>query len=141
MLEKRNKNAEKNEREKYNQRNGYAREEVERLRAKGRWKNVELSERGKNTDKQEKKERIKDSRYNRGMRGVWNSGVLGERECKRDKNDDEKKRENRYWTEGVERMCYEERETIEHMWNGCREMRERERKERGVKYWIKIEAR
>jgi hypothetical protein len=28
-------------------------------------------------------------------------------------------------------MCYEERETIEHMWNGCSEMRERERKERG----------
>jgi hypothetical protein len=27
------------------------------------------------------------------------------------------------------RMCYEERETIEHMWNGCSEMRERERKE------------
>jgi hypothetical protein len=28
-------------------------------------------------------------------------------------------------------MCYEERATIEHMWNGCSEMRERERKERG----------
>jgi hypothetical protein len=28
-------------------------------------------------------------------------------------------------------MCYEERETIEHMWNGCVEMREREGKERG----------
>jgi hypothetical protein len=28
-------------------------------------------------------------------------------------------------------MCYEERETIEHMWNGCSEMREREGKERG----------
>jgi hypothetical protein len=28
-------------------------------------------------------------------------------------------------------MCYEERETIEHMWNGCSEMREKERKERG----------
>jgi hypothetical protein len=27
-------------------------------------------------------------------------------------------------------MCYEERETIEHMWRGCSEMRERERKER-----------
>jgi hypothetical protein len=43
-------------------------------------------------------------------------------------------RENRYWTEGEERrcrMCYEERETTEHMWNGCSEMRERERKERG----------
>jgi hypothetical protein len=43
-------------------------------------------------------------------------------------------RENRYWIEGEERGCrmyYEERETIEHMWNGCSEMRERERKERG----------
>ncbi|KAJ3633074.1 hypothetical protein MTP99_010046 [Tenebrio molitor] len=43
-------------------------------------------------------------------------------------------RENRYWMEGEERrcrMCYEERETIEHMWNGCSEMRETERKERG----------
>jgi hypothetical protein len=30
------------------------------------------------------------------------------------------------------RMCYEERETIEHMWNGCSEMRERERKEQGA---------
>jgi hypothetical protein len=27
-------------------------------------------------------------------------------------------------------MCYEERETIEHMWNGCSEMREMEGKER-----------
>jgi hypothetical protein len=42
--------------------------------------------------------------------------------------------ENRYWMEGEERrcrMCYEERETIEYMWNGHSEMRERERKERG----------
>jgi hypothetical protein len=44
-------------------------------------------------------------------------------------------RENRYSIEGEERrckMCYEKRERdIEHMWNGCSEMRERERKERG----------
>jgi hypothetical protein len=45
-----------------------------------------------------------------------------------------RKRENSYWMEEEEkrcRMCYkcEERETIEHMWNGCGEMRERERKE------------
>jgi hypothetical protein len=43
-------------------------------------------------------------------------------------------RENSYCMEGEEtrcRMCYEERETIEHIWNGCCEMRERERKERG----------
>jgi hypothetical protein len=40
-----------------------------------------------------------------------------------------KERENRYWMEGDERrcrMCYEDSETIEHMWNGCSEMRERE---------------
>jgi hypothetical protein len=32
-------------------RNGYASEEVERLRTKGRWMNVELNERDKDTDK------------------------------------------------------------------------------------------
>jgi hypothetical protein len=40
----------------------------------------------------------------------------------------DEERENKYWTEGEERrcrMCYEERKTIEHMWNGCREGRER----------------
>jgi hypothetical protein len=29
------------------------------------------------------------------------------------------------------RICYEEREAMEHMWNGCSEMRDKERKERG----------
>jgi hypothetical protein len=38
---------------------------VERLRAKGRWMNVVLSERDKDTEKQERKERIKESRHNR----------------------------------------------------------------------------
>jgi hypothetical protein len=28
-------------------------------------------------------------------------------------------------------MCYERRETIEHTWSGCSEIRERERKEWG----------
>jgi hypothetical protein len=37
----------------------------ERLRAKGRWMNVELSERDIDTDKQERRERIKEPRYNR----------------------------------------------------------------------------
>ncbi|KAH0821375.1 hypothetical protein GEV33_001416 [Tenebrio molitor] len=40
-------------------------EEVERLRTKGRWMNVELSAWDKGTDKQERRERIKESRYNR----------------------------------------------------------------------------
>jgi hypothetical protein len=38
---------------------------VERLRAKGRWMNVELSERDKDKDEQERRERIKESRYNK----------------------------------------------------------------------------
>jgi DNA-binding PadR family transcriptional regulator len=45
MQERKEKNTEK--RKKYYQRNEYASEEVERLRAKGRCMNVELSERAK----------------------------------------------------------------------------------------------
>jgi hypothetical protein len=41
------------------QRNGYASEEVERLRAKGKLINVKLSKWDKDTDKQERRERIK----------------------------------------------------------------------------------
>jgi hypothetical protein len=57
------------EREDYYQRSGYASEEVERLRVKGRWMNVELSERDKNADKQGRRKRIKksSSRYERCM--------------------------------------------------------------------------
>jgi hypothetical protein len=47
------------EKKKKNPRNAYASEEAERLRAKGRWMNVELSERNKDTDKQERREGIK----------------------------------------------------------------------------------
>jgi hypothetical protein len=38
--------------------------------------------------------------------------------------------EKRYWMEEEERKCrmsYEERGTVEHMWNGCSEMSEREK--------------
>jgi hypothetical protein len=38
---------------------------VERLKPKGRWMNVELGEREKDTDKQERRERMKESRFNR----------------------------------------------------------------------------
>jgi hypothetical protein len=63
---------------------------VERLRAKGRWMNVELTERDKDTDRQDRRERIKESRvgevYDRGNSGVPRER---ERECKREKNDGE----------------------------------------------------
>jgi hypothetical protein len=63
MLErKEEKTQRKRAREKCNQGNS---EEVERLKPKGRWMNVELGEREKDTDKQERRERMKESRFNR----------------------------------------------------------------------------
>jgi hypothetical protein len=43
---------------------------VERLRAKGGWINVELSEKDKDTDKQERREGSKNPDTTRSMRGV-----------------------------------------------------------------------
>jgi hypothetical protein len=43
--------------------NGYASEEVERLKAEGGWMNGELTERDKDTNKQQRRQRIKESRY------------------------------------------------------------------------------
>jgi hypothetical protein len=136
------KNADEKEREKYCRRNGYASEEVERMRAEGRWMCAELSERDRDTDKQERRERIREARYNREYERCVTEDVpvyLGRESTKERKmmarfrcgNED---RENKYWMEEEERMCRmcrEERETIEHMWRGCGEMREREEKERG----------
>jgi hypothetical protein len=50
------KNTEKKGRGKYYQRNRYVSEEVERLRAKGRWMNVELRK-GRKTQTSKKEER------------------------------------------------------------------------------------
>jgi hypothetical protein len=59
-----------------------------KIKSKEKMMNVELSERDKDTDNQERRERIKESRYNRNyIRG--NSGVPVEKECKRNKNDGE----------------------------------------------------
>jgi hypothetical protein len=59
--------------------------------AKGRWIKVELSKRDKDTDKQERRERTKESRYNGitgSMRGVWQRkfrNTWGERVQKKEK--------------------------------------------------------
>jgi hypothetical protein len=69
-------------------RNGYASGEVERLRAEGRWMSTELSER----DKQERRERIRQSRYNREYERCITEDVpvyLGKREREREENDGE----------------------------------------------------
>jgi hypothetical protein len=52
---------------------------VERLRAKGRWMNVELSEKDVDTDKQERRERY-NRKYERCM-----TEEIPERECQEKK--------------------------------------------------------
>jgi predicted peptidase len=56
--------------EERNATNGYASEEVQRLRAEGRWMNVELSERDKDTIKQERRKESKNPDTTGSMRSV-----------------------------------------------------------------------
>jgi hypothetical protein len=112
MLDKKERNPEKKEREK----NEYASEGVERLKAKGRWMNVELSERDKDTDKQERRDRIKENE--RRMTEHLGRESVKERKMMVRFTCGNEERENRCWMGGEERrcrMCYEEKETIEHM--------------------------
>jgi hypothetical protein len=125
------KSADVKERKNYCRRNGYAGEEVERMRAEGKWMSAEMSERDKDTDKQERRERIRESRYNREYERclVEDVPVYLRRESAK-----ERKMMARFRCGNEKRrcrMCREENETIEHMWSGCNEMRERERKDRG----------
>ncbi|KAJ3626170.1 hypothetical protein MTP99_016687 [Tenebrio molitor] len=64
------KNTEKKEREKYYQSNGYANEEVQRLREKGRWMHVELSERTKTQTSKKEGRESKNPDTTGSMRGV-----------------------------------------------------------------------
>jgi hypothetical protein len=68
--------------------------------------NVELSERDKETDKQERRERIKESRYTREYERCMTEEIpeylSGESECKKRKmmaryRCGNEERENRYW--------------------------------------------
>jgi hypothetical protein len=80
---------------------------VERLRAEGRWMSAELSERDKDTDKQEGRERIKESRYNREYETEEIPEYLGKVSRRKRKmmarfRCENEERGNRYWTEGKE---------------------------------------
>jgi hypothetical protein len=77
------------------------------------------------------------------MFDTGNSGVPGKRESARERKMmarfrcGNEERENRYWMAGEERrcrMCYEERETIGHMWNGYSKMRDKGRGRKEGKY-------
>jgi hypothetical protein len=68
-----------------------------------------LSERDKDTDKQERRERIQECRYNiqheRCMTEEIPEQLGRERECKIKKNCGNEERENGYWIGGDERRC------------------------------------
>jgi hypothetical protein len=95
------------------------------------------------TSKKEGKEAMNPDRYNWKYEKCMTEEIpeyLGKESAKKKRKlmarftCGNEERENRYWMRRVERrcrMCYEERETIEHMWNEYSEMRERKRKERG----------
>jgi hypothetical protein len=104
----------KKERENYYQKNGYASEEVERLRTNGRWMNAELSERNKDRDKQKRQERIKEFKYNReyvrDLTEAIPEYLERGREMRARFRCGNEERENRYWKERRCRICYEERE-------------------------------
>jgi hypothetical protein len=136
------KNTGKKDREKYYQRNGYTREEVERLKEQ---KEDECSAEWKRRRHRQPRKKGKNQRI-QIQQEVWEvydrgkiSEYLGGESVKQRKmmarfRCGHEERESRYWMEGEERkcrMCFKERETIKHMWNGCREMRERKRKEWG----------
>ncbi|KAJ3657100.1 hypothetical protein Zmor_016129 [Zophobas morio] len=78
-----------NERDKYYERQRYACEEIERMREMGRSMKEELSVRDK--DKQERRSRIAESRYNAEYRKIVKDEVpkYREREYKGEKNDGE----------------------------------------------------
>jgi hypothetical protein len=86
---------------------------VERLRAKGRGMNVELRERDKDIDKQERRERIKESRYNRKYERCMTEEIveyLGRENAKEGKmiarfRCGNAERENRYLVKEEERRC------------------------------------
>lgn len=93
--------------------------------------------RDEDCDRQERRERIKESRYNEryelsvteelpeylGRESVKEKRMMARFRCGNEE------RENKFWMDEEERMCRmcgEGRETIEHMLRECTEMKERE---------------
>ncbi|KAH0820296.1 hypothetical protein GEV33_002495 [Tenebrio molitor] len=148
------------EREAYFERNGYAGAEIERMREGGRAMTYELVQRDRDVQVQERRTRIRESRYNGKYEKIITEELpkyLG-RESRKERviiarfRCGNEERENKYWNEDrirVCRMCGEKKETIEHMLNECVELREREesREEmlnedgRGIEWMKKVEWR
>ena len=95
-----------------------------------------MSERDRDVQKQERRTRIKESRYNSRYEKITTEGLPKylENECGKYEKSvmarfrcGNEERENKYWlkeTERLCRMCREKAETIEHMSKECQEIRE-----------------
>ncbi|KAH0807290.1 hypothetical protein GEV33_015500 [Tenebrio molitor] len=134
--------------------------EIERMRKGGRAMTDELMQRDRDVQVQERRTRIRESRYNGKYEKIITEELpkyLG-RESRKERviiarfRCGNEERENKYWNEDrirVCRMCGEKKETIEHMLNECVELREREecREEmlnedgRGIEWMKKVEWR
>ncbi|KAJ3656992.1 hypothetical protein Zmor_016028 [Zophobas morio] len=125
------------ERDKYYEGKGYACEEIGRMREMERGMKEELSVRDKDMDKQERRSRISESRYNAEYRKIVKDEVrkYTHRESIKEKRmmarfrcgNEEK--ENNFWMDETDRkcrICWREGETIEHMLEGCEGLRELE---------------
>ncbi|KAJ3661189.1 hypothetical protein Zmor_005598 [Zophobas morio] len=128
-----------NERDKYYEGKGYACEEIERMREMRRSMKEELSVRDKDIDKQERRSRISESRYNAEYRKIVKDEVP--KYTQRERESIKKKRmmarfrcgneekENNFWKDETERrcrICWREGERIEHTLGGCEGWRESE---------------
>ncbi|KAJ3650020.1 hypothetical protein Zmor_021733 [Zophobas morio] len=115
-----------NERYKYYEGKGYACEEREKMREMGRSMKEELSVRDKDIDKQERRSKISESRYNAEYKKIVKDEIpkYTERETIKEKRmiarfwcENEEKEDN-LWMDETDRrcrICWREGETIEHM--------------------------
>ncbi|KAH0815458.1 hypothetical protein GEV33_007333 [Tenebrio molitor] len=111
--------------------------EIERMREGGRAMTDELVQRDRDVQVQERRTRIRESRYNGKYEKIITEELpkyLG-RESRKERviiarfRCGNEERENKYWNEDrirVCRMCGEKKETIEHLLNECVELRERD---------------
>ena len=130
------------ERKWYYEKNGYACEMIEKYRQYGRWMHEELKARDNDIKMQERREKIRESRYNAKYVELISENIPRylERESVKEKRMiaryrcGNEERENKFWLKDEERMCrlcMKKKETLEHLLKECGGMREdkRERKD------------
>lgn len=137
------------EREQFYRRCGYVSSEIERMREDGRQMREEIVMRDRDVQKQERRARINESRYNAAYNKIMTEELplyLGRENGKERKliarfRCGNEERENRYWMkedDRICRLCGEARETVEHLSRECVELKEREE---NTEYLLKEDGR